>query len=134
MECPQNRELFAFVLGEVAEDRMRKVVEHCRYCPKCSSRLGTICELGVAKPHLMRIEILESCLGSWDPPLVSSGTKVKEQAGRHFFSNTLAHTETRVFLTFNLVIFGVFVLLGAFAYSTGNHPSEKARLGALQQW
>lgn len=134
MECPQNRELFAFVLGEVAEDRMRTVVEHCRFCPKCSTRLGTICELGVAKPHLMRLETLEGCLGDWDPPLASRGSKVNKMAGREDSSDPKAQKEMRVFFTFNLVVFGVFVLLSAFAYSTGNSSSEKPRWSALEQW
>lgn len=134
MECPQNQELFAFVLGEVAQDRMREVVEHCRYCPKCSRRLGTICELGVAKPHLMRMEFLEECLGNWDPPMESRGADVSEPVGREFFSGSPIQQESRVFLAFKLVLVGVFVLLGVFAYSIGKNPSDGAHLSALSPW
>lgn len=118
IECPQNRELFAFVLGELSQDRMTRVVEHCRYCPKCSNRLSTICELGVAKPHLMRIEILEGCLGDWDPPLVNHEAKANELTEHQNSSGETVQKNLRSFLTLNLILLGVFLLLGAFAYSS----------------
>lgn len=79
----------------------------------------------------MRIEILEGCLGDWDPPLVNREAKANELTEHQNSSGETVQKNLRSFLTLNLILLGVLLLLGAFAYSSEESLSETAPLSSL---